>query len=644
MTSEERAGIEKMLAGGVSGRERVDLLNKVAVEYRFSEPQRFCDYATEACTAAEEIGYTEGLARAERHLGYFYEQQADYPKTLSYCSKALEHYKSVPGLSTEIIATNNLVAKVYANLGDFTKGLEYLYESLRLSEETGNKTAETNTLNSMSVLYQRLGNAAKAEECASRGLTLAAELTDQRVLGVTMVNLGNAYGMTKDWTRALEQWKTSLSIFEKLGDEDLQSSVLGNMGITHMNLGEYDRADEYLSRCLAIKKQTGNRYDVARSLQNLASVSSSMKQYRKSLDYCREGLELAALVDARSLEYQLWYEMAAAYKGLGDFENALTCFEKYHSLEKEIFTEEMRLKTDALQLRFAIEKSEKEKEIYRLKNIDLAEANEKITIQKEVIEEKNRDITAGIRYAQRIQEALLPQESALRHGFSEAFVAYFPRDIVSGDFYWSLISEDAVLFAAADCTGHGVPGALMSVMGAAFLSEIVNERGVTDPAEALNLLRLKVITALQGKEERDATESGLRDGMDIVLCRYEPASRLLRFACANNPLWLLRKGNITEFGADKFPVGLHHGAMMNFTTRQVTLQPGDQLFLFTDGFADQFGGTKEKKFGYRRLRELFVSIAGLAAAEQKAALEKAFREWKGENDQVDDLLVIGVKA
>lgn len=644
MKNEEREEIERQLAAGAEGIVRIDLLNQVAGEYRFSDPDRMRQYATEAQQLSEQLDYASGLAYAERNLGSVCELRGDYAQSLTHLDRALELYKKSSASRGEMIAVNNAIAKVHANLGDYSKALAFLYDSLKVLEEYEDKIAEANTLNSMSVLYQRLGNFEKAESCARHCLELAGEIGERRVLGVARVNLGNAFGMTKNWQRALDQWEIALAIFESMNEAELQSSVLGNLGIANINLREFDRAEEHLLRCLAFKRQTGNRYDIVRSMQNLATLYSTMERFDKALECCREGLEISEQLDAKSLSFQLWREMAIAYKGKGDFENALSSFEKYHDLEKEIFTEEMRLKTDALQLRFAMEKTEKEKEIYRLKNIDLAEANLQITQQKEEIEEKSRDITASIRYAQRIQEALLPQLGAMRHGFAGAFVFYQPRDIVSGDFYWSVASDDAVMFAVADCTGHGVPGALMSVMGAAFLSEIVNERGVRDPAEALNLLRLKVITALHNQAEQEQADAGqLRDGMDIVLCRYEAATRKLSFACANNPLWILRNGAIIEFEADKFPVGLHHGNLQYFRSQQTELQPGDQLCLFTDGFADQFGGPKGKKLGYKKLRELLLLHHRLSPEEQKTALQNGFSEWKAGHDQVDDVLLVGIK-
>lgn len=641
--SEKIRELEKQIELAGSPAERVKLLAALAFETRFSDLARSLEIAREAQELASAHDDASGLADAEHMLGSIYEAQGDYHSALEHLHRSSDYYAKTGSDESKTITNNNMIAKVYANLGDYAKGLDFLFRSLRTAQEKGYRVAEANTLNSMSVFYQRMNDAVNAESCSRQCLVIAQESGDRRTLGITRINLGNAYGLMKDWERAVDQWEIGQAIFEAMGDADLQSSTLGNLGIAFQNMGDYEKAEEFMLQCLAIKEKGKNRYDVIRSLQNLASVNCTMKRYEKALEYCERAFAIDAEINVKSISYLIWKERAMIYKGMGQFEKALADYEKYHALEKELFTEESRQKTKQLQVSFEMEKTEKEKEIYRLKNISLAEANEQITRQKEEIEQQNKDITASIRYAKRIQEALLPLDSALRHGFSGAFVFFRPRDIVSGDFYWSLISDDAVLFAVADCTGHGVPGALMSVMGAAFLSEIVNERGVTDPAEALNLLRLKVITALhrQGEEEQENDEQ-LRDGMDMILCRLEPATGQLRFACANNPLWLLRDGAITEFEPDKFPVGLHHGQLQYFRSNKIDLKRGDRLFLFTDGFADQFGGPQEKKFGYKRMRELLVQTGNLPAQEQRSAIEQAFLAWKEEHEQVDDVLLVGL--
>lgn len=270
----------------------------------------------------------------------------------------------------------------------------------------------------------------------------------------------------------------------------------------------------------------------------------------------------------------------------------------------------------------------------------LAELNQLLEIQKSIVEAKNKDITDSIRYAKRIQGALLPEESWLKSWFPESFIFYQPRDILSGDFFWLGSPSDSEKWViAADCTGHGVPGALMSILGSTFLNEIILEKKIFRPDLVLHALREKIIKTISSREE-----AMNKDGMDIAVARLRPnpdGSFLLQFAGAQNPAMLCLKNETIEIEADKFPAGAHFESIQKpFTLKEKTLYPGDRLFLFSDGFADQFGGEKEKKFMFRRFRETLASVPpGLPG---KIFLENVFKHWKGGNEQTDDVLVIGI--
>ncbi|MCK6641749.1 MAG: serine/threonine-protein phosphatase [Bacteroidia bacterium] len=260
--------------------------------------------------------------------------------------------------------------------------------------------------------------------------------------------------------------------------------------------------------------------------------------------------------------------------------------------------------------------------------------------QKASIEEKNKDITDSITYAKRIQRALLTSESVFDRSLKEYFLFYEPKDIVSGDFYWATTAPDgSFLLLTGDCTGHGVPGAFMSLLNISMVNEIVNVRGITDPSAILNAQREGLIASLNPEGSTEVS----RDGMDCSLCRFDFTNKKLTIAGANNPVWIVRDGQLLELKTDKQPVGLHEGVQKDFTTQHIDLRSGDMIYTLTDGFADQFGGDKGKKYKYSRLKELLIQIAGRTVADQKFIVEKEFRAWKREYDQVDDVLVVGIK-
>jgi len=259
--------------------------------------------------------------------------------------------------------------------------------------------------------------------------------------------------------------------------------------------------------------------------------------------------------------------------------------------------------------------------------------------QKELVEIKNKEIVASINYAKRLQEAILPSAASLANFFPDSFIFYQPKDIVAGDFYWMLPAGNAILVIAADCTGHGVPGALMSMLGVSLLNQIVSEKKITVPAEILKQLHVAVITALK-QEENDS-----RDGMDIAICRFDLEKNEVHFAGANRPLWLLRNGETQFFPPDKIPVGgLQTKRNITFTSHTIPYTIGDVFYLFTDGYADQFGGDNGKKLMTKKFREIVQETGSSKMPEQKKYLAEYFKRWKGNNEQVDDVLVIGIRV
>ncbi len=272
----------------------------------------------------------------------------------------------------------------------------------------------------------------------------------------------------------------------------------------------------------------------------------------------------------------------------------------------------------------------------------LAESNKKLEQQKKVIDEANQEITASINYARNIQNAILPEKEDIKSFFKDSFILGKPKDIVSGDFYWfAPINEDECIIAVADCTGHGVPGAFMSMIGNALLNKVVIENGVTKPSEILDNLRSGIIKLL--KQGNSENEIGNQDGMDISLCLFNKSTMELQYAGANNPLYWIRNGELSQIKADKMPVGYSFYKGGEFKNHKLTLQKDDTFYLFTDGYADQFGGAKNKKYTYRRFREKLLNIQDAEMNAQKLHLNESFKKWKGNIAQIDDVCIIGVR-
>jgi serine phosphatase RsbU (regulator of sigma subunit) len=279
------------------------------------------------------------------------------------------------------------------------------------------------------------------------------------------------------------------------------------------------------------------------------------------------------------------------------------------------------------------------------KNRQIMQQKDEIQLQKEIAESQRdqiayqkKHITDSIHYALRIQTALLPSLELFSEKLDH-FVLYKPRDIVSGDFYWVAEIGSQIMIISADCTGHGVPGAFMSMLGVSFLNEIILNKGIIQPDQVINSLREQVIHALKQKE----SDSEIKDGMDICVCLLDPEKRSLQFAGALCPLWILSKGELTEIKGDKMPVSIHE-TMKPFTNHWIDLKQGDTFYIFSDGFADQFGGPNQKKYLSKNFKKTLGNIQAKTMYEQGAELDSIFEKWRKDIEQIDDVTVIGVRV
>ena len=266
------------------------------------------------------------------------------------------------------------------------------------------------------------------------------------------------------------------------------------------------------------------------------------------------------------------------------------------------------------------------------------ERTAEISLQKEQIEKQNKEIRYSFDYAKRIQSTVLPPADVFENLFAEHFIFFKPRDIVSGDFYWISQKGNKIIITASDCTGHGVPGSLMSMLGITMLHEIVNEKDITGSDKILNELRVNIARTL--KQEGKPGEQ--KDGMDMVLLIYNRTTQELEFSGANNPMYIIRDGEMLEYKGNNMPVA-YYDNMTDFDRHTIKLQQNDRVYLFTDGFPDQFGGPDGKKFKYKPFKELLLEMHDRPMDEQKKILQMVFDEWKGELDQIDDVLVMGLR-
>ncbi len=263
----------------------------------------------------------------------------------------------------------------------------------------------------------------------------------------------------------------------------------------------------------------------------------------------------------------------------------------------------------------------------------------KAEMQRDKMQNKYKGFSDSVNYARRIQKAILPSDQSLKQLFSEHFVLYQPRDVVSGDFYWVSEKGSKKIIVAADCTGHGVPGAFMSILGINFLNEIISKHRKISAAGILDKLRSLVIEALNNQQDNEEA----KDGIDLGLCIFDLEKKTLQFAGANNSLYLIRNRELNITKGDRMPVGIHPKMHLSFTNKEIELLEGDAIYMFTDGYVDQFGWRNGKKFKTRQFQEQLIQLQDIPMKGQRIILENTISNWKGDLEQVDDILVMGIK-
>lgn len=578
-------------------------------------------------------------------------------------------------------ALNNL-GYVYRQLGDLGKAVEFYYSARKAYELTGDKRGLATTLNNIGVIYRIQKQPEMSLKNYEEARKLCEEIHDSLCIAQSLHSTGFAYKQMEQYDKALEYYHKSLEIRERINDKVGIGLSLNNIGVLYYTLGAYRKAKPYYQRSLEIRNSIGSLDDISMTLNNLGNLELELNNVDAALSYF---LKSKQVNDQKFLEpYSIACKgLYQCYRLKGNYREALMYYEMHTQYEDSMSTATLQKETMKQQLHYEYQKkqladslrnqqAQKEKDLLlKQQRAQLSEertqkyafgggmvlllllagvtynaySNKKKTNviihqQKQVLEEKNKDITDSITYAKRIQDALLIQNHKLAELGKDHFILFRPRDIVSGDFYWSYISNDYLYICVADCTGHGVPGAFMSLLGITFLDEIMRTSDSPSPSEILNSMRNKIILCLQQTGEPGSN----KDGMDIAMFRIQLRSGQVYFAGANNQGWICRKGKreIIALKPSKQPISFSE-RMDPFTDVEEMIESGDMLYLFSDGFADQFGGEKGKKFKYRPLQDLLVSGADLSCDEQRKFALKAFESWKGSLEQVDDVCLAGIR-
>ncbi|MBN8693008.1 MAG: tetratricopeptide repeat protein [Bacteroidetes bacterium] len=628
------------------------------------------EYYFNALKINEKLRHKKGIATCYSNIGIIYENQSNFPKAVEYYTKALKINEELKD-KKEIAASYSDIGIVYENQSILPKALEYYFKSLKINEEIGNKKGASACYNNIGNIYEDQGNYSKAIDYYNKALAIKQEIGDKKGLSFCYNNIGGIYYLQNNYPNALEYFNKSIKIKEELGDKKGIATTLLNITTINIELSNYKLAIEEARKIISISKEI-NSLDLLKDGYNLLSEAEfnlgnfksaylnykTFKQINDSIFNAENSKQLGDLITKFEVEKKETELKAQAQ------EQALINSEEKKRQQLIIYSIVSLLLivvifSALLYKRFIL--ANKQKAIIELK--------EKEThAQKEIIEEKHKEITDSINYAERIQRSFLATKESLDTYLkpNNYFILFKPKDVVSGDFYWShTLLNGNFAFVTADSTGHGVPGAIMSLLNITSLEKAVEQ--TSNPAEILDLTRRNIINRLK----KDGSAEGGKDGMDCSLIVFDNKNKQLLVAAAHNPVWIVRpvtvissevekdsengKGldfarpdkssaSIIEIKADKMPVGKHDRDTEAFTLHTIDLQSGDMIYALTDGFPDQFGGPKGKKFMSKNLKELLVNNAHLSLSEQQALLNKTFSEWIGNIEQVDDITLVGIKV
>ena len=592
---------------------------------RFDDSAYVETEASKVLAQAERSGYEKGIAYANLNLAaaFFLQSKNDLAlKTLSGAFDWFSQNRSEKGYARALLLKGN----IFESLGDYEKTLSLWLEANKVSTDIADDESEGESCSQLGLIYSRLCDFERALDFFNKGLKIREELGDENAVASSLNRIGMVLRQTRRYDESLEYYFRSLALREKNRQTFAIPWTLLGIASTYEDMKRYPEALEYYEKGMA----GGDKRCVLQCLLGSGRILSISGDRKKAEQRLKESLQKSQDLKSLQLVSESYLALSSHYESSGRADEALKSFKLYLAAREKFQSNESRTRLNNIEITHAIEKSEHEKEIYRLRHVELKQAYD-------IIEEKNRDITASINYSRRIQNAILPDPKEIKGLSSRCFIVYIPKDIVSGDFYWFSRNNGKLIIAAGDCTGHGVPGALMSMLGISFLEEIVNKRCITDSGSILNELRREIQRALR---QRGAREEA-KDGMDISLCIIDNKKKFIQYSGAYNNLYLIRDGELTEYKSDRMPIGIFDFSDKEFASQIIQYRPGDTIYMFSDGYADQFGGPDHKKFKYSALKSLLTDIHQLPLNKQKQALENTFIEWKGESEQTDDVLILG---
>jgi len=575
--------------------------------------------------------------------------------TLNRSDEALEALLTVirfykkSGDEEGLINTYRNVADFYLDAHDTATAFNYLDQSIFIARKLKLNPRIVSSLGAKATLLREMRRYDESVKLLLESEQIAIKSEDEVALGSIYLGLGNTYKSNNKLDLSLKNYQKALTIFLKINDREGIAGLYSNIGVIYYDQKKYDLALVNYRNALEIRRKLGNKKHLYDTYETLANVYAAKGDYKSGYDYLWLHTKLKDSVNYQEvndkvLALQTEFQTEQIQDSLLLNKQELKVSQADQQLQKAENSRNMLIIIGMaivllliIGLLMLIARNSRQR---KAANLKLQQQNAEIEEQKGVIEEKNKDIIDSISYAKRLQEAILPPAKLVKYWLPQSFILYKPKDIVAGDFYWmetvETNGETIILYAAADCTGHGVPGAMISVVCSNALNRAVKEFAIYQPAAILDKVTDLVV------ETFEKSENQVKDGMDISLCALNLNRMELSWAGANNPLWIINGSSFREIKGDKQPIGPFE-YRKSFTNHEISLTPGDTIYTFSDGYADQFGGPNGKKLKSSAFREMLLKAQDLGMDDQRVFLNDSFNNWKGAIEQLDDVCVIGMR-
>ncbi|HET6226943.1 MAG TPA: tetratricopeptide repeat protein [Bacteroidia bacterium] len=631
-------------------------------------------YDKKSLELMKEIGNKKGESSCYQNIGLSYSNLGDYKLALDYMFKGVKIKEEIGDKKGAASGYNN-IGNIYNTQGDNTKALMYHLKSLKIKEEINDKIGIAMSHNNIGNIFMSQNDLDKAFESYSKALQQNIELGALPGIGNGYVNIGNVYAAKKNYKAARDAYFKSLRACQEANDQRGVAESYNNIGNVYTLEKNINQALVYQSKSLDMYKKMGDRKGIAEASGGLGILYASKKDLKNARYHYSQMLQLAKELNFKTGIRDACFNFANLYTEQKQYDSALTYTKLYHAQADSILNKDNFKQVSELNTQYETDK--KEKEILLLtKDQELTEkvlkqqqlvrwglvggmgllsiaifsvykryrfkkkANVVLEKQKAEIEQQNMLITDSIEYAKTIQETVLPTAAEMKAFFPQSFTLYKPKSVVSGDFYWITRYKDELICAVADCTGHGVPGGFMSMLGYSMLETAIKKVQRPEPASILAELNQELVASLS----KDPNQKDIMHGMDIAIISINTSTGRLQFAGAHHPLYIIRKEQLIEFRGDRKGIGYIARSGNTFTNHVFDLKKGDCIYLFTDGYVDQIGGSNHKKFYYAPFRELLLSINQLPGEVQQQKLNETHMEWMGaKKDQTDDILVMGIR-